>query len=120
MNKPAALLVLSTAPNRTVARRLARAALDAHTAACVTFLPAAESHFTWEGRRQKATEFLLLFKLPPSRYPTLHQLLLTHHPYQCPEILAFPATHGHPPYLDWLLTSTTPTRRPRQKKMQPL
>lgn len=106
--KARAILVLTTVKTRPQARLLARRVLDARVAACASILPSAESHYNWQGKREKATECLILFKLPPASYPALYRLLVQHHPYECPEILALPALQGHFPYLQWLKNSTQP------------
>ncbi len=73
--KPKYAVVLVTAPNLKVARTLARATLKVQLAACVNLVPALE---------------LLILKL---------------HPYDPPEFLALPVTHGSRRYLDWIDTS---------------
>ena len=43
-------LVLVTAPDMKVARRLARAALAARLAACANLIPRLQSHYWWRER----------------------------------------------------------------------
>ena len=41
-------VVLVTAPDMDLARRLAKAALEAKLAACANIVPSVESHYWWE------------------------------------------------------------------------
>lgn len=116
MKTPAALLVLTSVPDRRVARALAEAALEARAAACASVSGPVRSHYTWKGRRESATEFVVTFKLPARGYARLETLLRAHHPYECPEILALPATAGAPAYLDWLERSVPRVATRSRKK----
>ena len=95
-------VVWVTAPNRRTARRLATAALEARLAACVSLVPGVESHYWWEGRREKASEVWLCFKTMRSRLVALERVILSLHPYDTPEFLVLPLTGGNPRYLDWI------------------
>ena len=39
-------------------------------------------------------------------FAELQQCILTHHPYEVPELLALPVSAGLPAYLDWLKEET--------------
>jgi periplasmic divalent cation tolerance protein len=126
MKTPAALLVVTTVPDRRTARTLAGVVLEAQAAACASISGPVRSHYTWKGRRESATEFVITFKLPARGYARLEALLRAHHPYECPEILALPATAGAPAYLEWLEQSVPPggarsrnkaSRRSSQRKI---
>jgi periplasmic divalent cation tolerance protein len=115
--KTRALFVVTAMPSLGVARKLVTAVLEARAAACVTILPAGESHYTWQGKRERSRERLVLFKLPARGYETLERLIRSLHPYECPEILAFPAVRGWAPYLTWLESSTgSPRKRKKAQK----
>jgi periplasmic divalent cation tolerance protein len=101
-----ACVVLVTAPDRRVARRLARGALDGKLAACVQLLPGLESHYRWQGRLETGREVLLLFKTTRRRLAALERFVHAGHPYDTPEFLVLPASHGGRRYLDWLAAGT--------------
>jgi len=103
--KAPCVVVLVTAPNRKVARALARAALTERLAACVNLLPAIESHYWWENRITSGREILLLIKTTRARLPALERLILDQHPYDTPEFIALPIHHGARRYLDWIADS---------------
>jgi periplasmic divalent cation tolerance protein len=95
-------VVLVTAPNLATARRLARAALEARLVACANLVPRLESHYWWQGKIQKSSEILVLFKTTGARLAALERLILDKHPYETPEFVVLPITHGNKRYLDWL------------------
>lgn len=98
-------LVLVTAPNRKVARKLAQVALEAKLIACANLLPGIESHYWWEGKLAKGTEVLLLLKTTQKNLTELEKLILANHPYDTPEFLALPIKSGNARYLDWITAS---------------
>lgn len=102
-DKPA--LVLVTAPNRRVARKLARAALAERLVACANLVPAIESHYWWEGKIQTGTEVLILFKTTVRRLGGLERFVAARHPYDTPEFLVLSPSQGSRRYLDWVRAS---------------
>jgi periplasmic divalent cation tolerance protein len=95
-------LVLVTAPDMKVARRLARAALQAKLIACANLVPGLESHYWWQGKLDSANEVLLLLKTTRTKLPELEKLILSQHPYDTPEFLVLPLKAGTARYLKWL------------------
>jgi periplasmic divalent cation tolerance protein len=95
-------LLLVTAPDLEVARRLARGLVEARLAACVNLVPGLESHYRWQGRVESAAEVLLVIKTAARRVPEIERRLLAEHPYDTPEILRLPLAAGTPRYLAWL------------------
>lgn len=102
----AALLVLSTAPSLSEARRLADLLLKKHLAACVSLSSPVESRYRWKGRQCRDREIMLFIKTDSRVYNVLEKTLLKEHPYDCPEILGFPAQKGSSLYRKWLESET--------------
>jgi len=96
------VLVLVTAPNLKAARRLASTALRARSAACVNFIPKIESHYWWQGKIERGTEVLLLFKTSRDKLAPLEEIILANHPYDTPEFLVVALAKGNQRYLAWL------------------
>jgi periplasmic divalent cation tolerance protein len=117
MTKPAAkyILILVTAPDLKVARRLARAALDAHLIACANLIPRIESHYHWRGKIESSSEVLLLLKTTRPRLAALEKLILAKHPYDTPEFLVLPLKAGNSRYLKWLDEAVTEIK-PRSRR----
>jgi periplasmic divalent cation tolerance protein len=98
-------IALVTAPDSEVARRLARAALEARLAACVNLIPTIESLYWWQGKIEESKEVLILFKTPQGDLNALEKLILQLHPYDTPEFLVLTLAAGNERYLDWLAES---------------
>ncbi len=99
-------MVLVTAPDQRVARRLAKAVLEARAAACVNILPRVESHYWWQGALERGSELLLIIKTRREKLAELESLVLSNHPYDTPEFLVLGIEGGNRRYLDWLEAST--------------
>jgi periplasmic divalent cation tolerance protein len=95
-------IVLTTTASLKEARTLSSILLDSNLVACVNIIPSIESHYRWEGKLVQNDEFLLLIKSSKAHFERLSSLLLEHHPYEIPEIVALPVESGSKPYLDWL------------------
>lgn len=99
-------VVMVTAPDMALARRLAKAALEAKLTACANIVPAAESHYWWEGEIEQSNEVLLIFKTRQVLLPKLERSIREIHPYDTPEFIALPLTGGSRKYLAWLNNNT--------------
>jgi len=99
------LVVLVTAPSEAMALELGRRLVDDRLAACVSVVPGVTSIFMWEGKREEASEALLVIKTRAERYPALQQRVLELHPYSVPEVLALAVEAGAPAYLRWVQDS---------------
>jgi periplasmic divalent cation tolerance protein len=98
-------LVLVTAPDLKVARKLAQAALQARLIACANLIPKLESHYWWRGKIETSAEVLLLMKTSRTHLAALEKLILAQHPYDTAEFVVVPLTTGSPSYLQWLADS---------------
>lgn len=96
------LLVMSNVPDMETARAIATLLVERKLAACVNCLPAVQSVYRWEGAIEHAEEVCLLIKTTELRYPELQTALADAHPYEVPEVLAFPVLAGLPAYLSWI------------------
>jgi len=103
--KDSCLVVLTTLPSRTHARKISRLILARKLAACVNLIGPVESSFWWKGKIDRAKEFLLLIKTRADRFTLLRRFLEKNHPYSVPEIVALPIKRGNPPYLNWIRKS---------------
>jgi len=96
------LLVLCTCPNAEVARTLANLVVERRLAACANILPGITSVYRWEDKVTSSDEHLLIIKTHFSMYRKLETALVEHHPYQVPEVIAFPIARGLDTYLKWI------------------
>ncbi len=103
----AAILVLTQLPDRDSAQRLARALVEARLAACVSIGAPAESLYHWKGAIETAAEYPVTIKTCAARYAEVEARILALHPYELPEVVAVPLSHGLDRYLDWIAAETT-------------
>lgn len=106
MSDTQVLIVMSNVPDAATAKGLARALVEARLAACVNILPAVQSIYRWQGQIEQADEVTLLIKTTREHYPQLQQALVAAHPYDLPEVIAWPVAEGYAPYLHWVAAET--------------
>jgi periplasmic divalent cation tolerance protein len=104
----AAIFVLTNLPDSEAAFNLARDLVQMRLAACVNVLSPAASVYRWEGAIERATEHPVLIKSTADRYPALEAAIRERHPYELPEIVAWPVERGLPAYLQWIEDETRP------------
>ena len=95
-------LVLSTAGSQEEARKIAKALVEAHLAACVNIVPRVESIYRWEGKVESTAEWLLLIKTTSAAFPRLRKAIKELHSYEVPECIALVIDDGSASYLKWL------------------
>jgi periplasmic divalent cation tolerance protein len=108
MEKGPLVLVLITAPDLAIAKKIAKALVAGKIAACVNIVPGLISIYTWEGEQEEDQELLLMVKtreelLEEQLIPLVQDL----HPYDLPEIISLPIKGGSQSYLDWMREETS-------------
>lgn len=99
-------LVLVTCATLEEARKIARAVVLQRLAACVNVVThAIESLYTWEGKLEDSSEYLLMMKTSEDRLSELENRVLELHSYDTPEFVVLPITAGSEEYLRWLAES---------------
>jgi periplasmic divalent cation tolerance protein len=83
------------------ARALAQSLVARRLAACVSISAAVESVYPWQGTIESAEERVLTIKTAPDRLAALQAHIAEAHPYEVPELLAWPVTDGAADYLTW-------------------
>lgn len=99
-------LLISTCPDLVTAQHLAHLLLDKHLAACINILPHIQSIYEWQNEVVTETEVILFIKTHSTHYSAIEQLIIQHHPYEIPELIAIPIQTGLPDYLNWLSQAT--------------
>lgn len=98
-------MVITTAPDRQEAERLAEGILGNRLAACVQ-MSDIRSFFLWDGALQHEDEVKLTIKTTVRRYDELEAYIREYHSYDVPEIIRIPVSGGLPGYLGWLDSTT--------------
>ncbi len=101
-----AIVVLTSAPDRAVARKIADMLVERRLAACVNILAECTSVYRWKGVVESAGEVPLLIKTRADIYDDVEAAIRELHPYELPEIIALPVAQGSADYLDWVNAQT--------------
>jgi periplasmic divalent cation tolerance protein len=108
MPAPQILLVITHLPDQESAEELAAALVSEQLAACVNILAPCQSVYRWQGAIEQIGEIPLVIKTTAARYAAVEAAIRARHPYELPEIIAVPITHGLPDYLAWVARETMP------------
>ena len=96
-------VVLVTCATLEEARKIARGVVEKRLAACVNIVThAVESFYTWEGKLENGSEYLLLIKTSEPQLEALEREVVNLHSYDTPEFIALPIVVGSEKYLKWL------------------
>lgn len=95
-------LVLCTCPDQDCAQHLATMLIEGNLAACVNILPGIMSVYRWQGKIENSQEQLLLIKARADMYAQIEKMIVAHHPYELPEVIAVPIQNGLAGYLSWV------------------
>ncbi len=96
------IVCLITAPEGEPAKRVAKALVEEKLAACVNIVPGLRSIYSWQGEICDDSEVLLVVKTDRELFDRLERRLGELHPYDTPELLAFPVERGAKKYLAWV------------------
>ena len=96
------IIVMVTTANKQEAENIAQNLLEARLIACANILGPISSHFHWEGKIERAVEYLLLMKSRSELFKTLAEKVRFIHSYEVPEVIAVPIVNGSAAYLNWL------------------
>jgi periplasmic divalent cation tolerance protein len=100
------VIVLSTAPDLLLAKRIAHILVEEGLAACVNLGAACLSMYMWKGKLEGTEEIPLTMKTTRVRLRAVSERLAQLHPYDVPEILVVPVSGGSSEYLDWVRRQT--------------
>jgi len=96
-------VVLVTCATLEEARRMARAIVEQKRAACVNIVThGIESFYTWKGKVEVSSEYLLIVKTSDRQLKELEKEIRKLHSYDTPEFVALPIVAGSQAYLHWL------------------
>ena len=98
------LQVITVAGSKEEASKIAETVVQKRLAACAQILGPVSSVYRWEGKVERAEEWLCIMKTRAKLYPELESLISQVHSYDVPEILAVPIVEGSKSYLSWLNT----------------
>jgi periplasmic divalent cation tolerance protein len=99
--------VQTAAGSREEAQRIAAVLVERRLAACVQIVGPVQSVYRWQGRVERADEWLCLAKSASSQFAAVEAAIRELHSYECPEVIAMPITAGSAAYLAWLADNSS-------------
>lgn len=93
--------VNTTFDNKDEAEKVAEILLEQKLVACVQILGPATSKYWWEGKIDKATEYVCFVKTTKELFEEVKSVIQANHSYELPEIIALPIADGEAEYLEW-------------------
>ena len=100
--KTAFLVVHVTVPSEEVGSEIASVLLKERLAACINIIPGVKSVYRWKGKINKDSEFMLEIKTKSDLFDSLVTAVKATHPYEVPEVIAFPMQYVSESYSKWL------------------
>ena len=94
-------IVVTTFADRAVAEKTAHLLVDAGLSVCAQVGADLVSYFRWDGAVRREQEVAVLIKVLPDRYELCAGELKLLHPYDVPQIVAWPAGRVDAAYLAW-------------------
>src|SRR5687767_1700237 len=98
--------ITTTIDSGAAAEQIASELVHRRLAGCVQIVGPIQSVYRWQGKVERAEEWLLLIKTAANRFAAVEGAIRELHSYDCPEIIATPITGGSPSYLSWLSEPT--------------
>ena len=95
------MIMTTTFPDRPSAEKAARLLVDAGLAVCAQVGADLTSFYRWEGQVQQDQEVAVVFKVLADRFDLFCGELNLQHPYQVPQMVAWPATYVAKAYARW-------------------
>jgi len=101
------IVVLVTTATEGEAIHIAEVLVNERLAACVNFRPV-QSIYRWQSEVCRDAEYQLMIKTDKALMTAVEAMVMQHHSYELPEIIALPIVAGSDEYLSWLGDQLTP------------
>ena len=96
------IIVHVTVPSKTAGEKIANVLLNNKLAACVNIIPGVSSFYTWKNKINEDAELLLEIKTKSRLFNSLEEIVVKNHPYDVPEVIAFPMQFVSKSYGAWI------------------
>lgn len=101
MSQADLMILTTTFEDLERAREVAELMVDGGLAVCAQVSGAMESIYRWQGKLCHETEYRVTFKVLGERFELFCGELRQNHPYDAPQMIAWPAAFVDQPYLNW-------------------
>jgi periplasmic divalent cation tolerance protein len=100
--KKSPIVVLSTVSTLKDGMSIARSLVENGLAACVNIMPKMVSIYSWEGKINEDSEYLIVIKSLNINELDLYNEIKILHPYKVPEIITITPSRCDSKYLEWI------------------
>ena len=100
------VLIYTTFPTKSEAKKAGRALVKSGLAACVNIFPKMVSFYIWEGDVQESKEAAMLIKTARQRAEEVLAEVKRLHPYSLPARLMLAVDGGGSDFLEWIQQQT--------------
>ena len=100
------LVVVTTVGSEDDARRLAKLLVEKRLCACAQIYGPITSYYWWDDKLEEDTEWQVKFKLLAEKYQEVQDVIKQNHPYELPQIIAFPVENVLDDYAIWVAKET--------------
>ena len=101
-----AVTLYVTVQNKEEGIRIGHALVVAKLAACANVMDNVTSVFSWQGETQQETEAIVFAKTMTELIDDATKVIITHHSYDCPCVVALPIIGGNSEFIDWIKSET--------------
>ncbi len=95
------IVIETTYPKISEAKKLAKTLLIKNLASCIEFSKI-NSLYLWQQKIENSNEILVKIKTKNSNYNKIENVITTNHPYQLPQIISTKIDSAAKSYLDWI------------------
>ena len=96
------LMILVTTPDQPTALQLARDLVERQWVACAQVDGPITSVYRWQDAVHSDSEWRLILKTTQANWDSVRDWVVSHHPYDCPQVGALALDHLSAPYALWL------------------
>ena len=96
------LMITTTVSSKQDAAMLAQELVGKRIVACAQIEGPITSFYWWQDMLEQEEEWRCVFKTAAALYERAEELILKVHPYEKPQIVAFPIVRGSAAYLWWI------------------
>lgn len=102
------LLIRINCPDTRVSDAISEALISAGLAPCTNCDGPVTSTYVWNGKVERAEEWVLWVKAPAANWGAIKTLARAHHPDEVPAIMALPLAEVTADFAKWVVDNSAP------------
>ena len=102
MEKNQFIQIITTVDEKEIAEKIAKKVVEKRMVACAQIIGPIKSIYWWKEKIEESEEWMVVMKSKKEFFKKVEKVIRDIHPYEVPEIIAFPVIEGYEEYLKWL------------------